>query len=175
MVPAGKLLVTLDDVEARAQVASAESGVKTAQAALDAADAQRNPGGAAGRRRGDRAGSAGAGPGATRSGCADQAGCDRRRRARRSDGRARERLETAQASLKAAEQSAQHRYSPARDCPRPGGTGTMPKQHWRRRSTSNRKPRIYAPIAGTIYTMDAAPSEYRRSRQIAAADGRPAP
>ena len=35
-VPAGKLLVTLDDVAARAQVASAESAVSSAQSALDA-------------------------------------------------------------------------------------------------------------------------------------------
>jgi HlyD family secretion protein len=36
-VPAGKLLLELDDVQARARVAAAESGVKAAQAALDAA------------------------------------------------------------------------------------------------------------------------------------------
>jgi HlyD family secretion protein len=36
-VPAGKLLLQLDDVQARSRVASAESGVKSAQAALDAA------------------------------------------------------------------------------------------------------------------------------------------
>jgi HlyD family secretion protein len=36
-VPAGKLLLQLDDVQARARVATAESGVKAAQAALDAA------------------------------------------------------------------------------------------------------------------------------------------
>lgn len=36
-VPAGKLLMVLDDVEARAREATAQSGVKTAQAALDAA------------------------------------------------------------------------------------------------------------------------------------------
>ncbi len=36
-VPAGKLLLQLDDVQARARVASAESGVKSAQAALDSA------------------------------------------------------------------------------------------------------------------------------------------
>ena len=34
--PAGKLLLVLDDVQARARVATAESGVKAAQAALDA-------------------------------------------------------------------------------------------------------------------------------------------
>ena len=37
MVAAGKLLMVLDDMEARARVASAESGVKAAQAALEAA------------------------------------------------------------------------------------------------------------------------------------------
>ena len=36
-VPAGKLLMMLDDVQARARLATAESGVKTAQAAVDAA------------------------------------------------------------------------------------------------------------------------------------------
>ena len=36
-VPKGKLLVVLDDVEARARLASAESGVKSAQAALESA------------------------------------------------------------------------------------------------------------------------------------------
>ena len=36
-VPAGKLLMVLDDVEARARLATAESGVKSAQAAVEAA------------------------------------------------------------------------------------------------------------------------------------------
>ena len=36
-VPAGKLLMVLDDVQARARLATAESGVKAAQAAVDAA------------------------------------------------------------------------------------------------------------------------------------------
>lgn len=36
-VPAGKLLLQLDDVEARAKLAAADSGVKSAQAALEAA------------------------------------------------------------------------------------------------------------------------------------------
>jgi HlyD family secretion protein len=36
-IPAGKLLLQLDDVQARSHVASAESGVKSAQAGLDAA------------------------------------------------------------------------------------------------------------------------------------------
>ena len=37
LVPAGKLLLELDDVQARARLASAESGVRAAQALLDAA------------------------------------------------------------------------------------------------------------------------------------------
>ena len=36
LVPAGKLLMQLDDIEARAKLATAESGVKAAQAALEA-------------------------------------------------------------------------------------------------------------------------------------------
>jgi HlyD family secretion protein len=36
-VPAGKLLLQLDDIQARSRVASAENGVKSAQASLDAA------------------------------------------------------------------------------------------------------------------------------------------
>ena len=36
-VPAGKVLMQLDDIDARAKLASAESGVKAAQAALEAA------------------------------------------------------------------------------------------------------------------------------------------
>ena len=36
-IPAGKVLLQLDDIQARSRVASAESGVKSAQAALDAA------------------------------------------------------------------------------------------------------------------------------------------
>ena len=36
-VPAGKLMMTLDDIEARARLATAQSGVKSAQAAVEAA------------------------------------------------------------------------------------------------------------------------------------------
>ena len=47
-VPAGKLLLVLDDVEARARLATAESGVKAAQAALGCGHPQRDPGTAPG-------------------------------------------------------------------------------------------------------------------------------
>ena len=82
LVHSGKLILTLDDVAARAQVASAESAVRTAQASLDAQPAQRHASRAAGIRRGGGAGSTGARSGATRHGRADQAGCDGSRGAR---------------------------------------------------------------------------------------------
>jgi HlyD family secretion protein len=126
----GKLLLTLDDVAARAQVASAESGVKTAQAnSLDAAmhnGTQAEQQAAAE----SRAGSAGAGPGATRSGRADQAG---RRSAApgRSGCGARSGWKPAQASLNAANKARQHRYSPER-LRAPRLRWPTLKQHWRR-------------------------------------------
>jgi HlyD family secretion protein len=72
-VPAGKVLLQLDDLQARARVASAESGVKTAQAALDAATHNGSGAGAAGcgcrsGARQDRSR-----PGQARPGCADPA------------------------------------------------------------------------------------------------------
>jgi HlyD family secretion protein len=45
-VAAGKLLMVLDDLQARARLATAESGVKAAQAAAGGGDPQRNPAGA---------------------------------------------------------------------------------------------------------------------------------
>ena len=134
-VPAGKLILKLDDVAARAQVASAESAVKTAQAALDAAThngTQAEQQASAAEIEQDRlardqaqhdldaltklAATGAAAPGEVAA--------------------ARSRLETAQASLNAAEESARHRYS------------------------------IYAPITGTIYTLDAAPSEYAEAGKL---------
>ncbi len=121
LVHSGKLILTLDDVAARAQVASAESAVRTAQASLDAAThngTQAEQQTSAAEVEQDRlardqaqhdldaltklAATGAAAPGEVAA--------------------ARERLESAQASLHAAEQSAQHRYSPAGDCSCPGCT-----------------------------------------------------
>ena len=158
LVPAGKLILTLDDVAARAQVASAESAVKTAQAALDAAihngtQAERQA--AAAEVDQDRlardqaqhdldaltrlAATGAAAPGEVTA--------------------ARERLDTAQASLHAAEQNANHRYSPneiarAQAALNDSEAALAAARHVEAQTS------IYAPITGTVYTMDAAPSQF---------------
>ena len=72
---------------------------------------------------------------------------------------AQERFATAQANLNAAEKSARHRYSPdeiarARAALNDAEAALAAAQHVEAQTS------IYAPIAGTIYTLDAAPSEY---------------
>jgi len=158
MVPAGKLILTLDDVTARAQVASAQSAVKTAQAAYDAAthngtQAERQAASAAVEQ--DRlardqaqhdldaltklASTGAAAPGEVTA--------------------ARERLDTAQANLNAAEQNAQHHYSPneigrALAALNDAEAALAEARHIEAQTV------IRAPITGTIYTMDAAPSQF---------------
>ena len=163
-VPAGKLILQLDDVAARAQVASAESAVKTAQAALDAAmhnGTQAEQQSAAAEIEQDRlnrdqaqhdldaltklAATGAAAPGEVAA--------------------ARERLATAQASLNAAEGNAQHRYSPdeiarARAALSDAEAALAAAQHVEAQTS------IYAPVAGTIYTLDAAPSEYAEAGKL---------
>ncbi len=164
VVPSGKLLLTLDDVEARSRVASAESGVTTAQAALDAA--MHN------------------GTQAERQAAAAEIEQDRLTRDQAqhnldaliklaatgaaSQGEviaAREQLETAQASLKAAEQNAQHRYSSNEVARARAALADAEAALAAARQVENQTS-IYAPIAGTIYTMDAAPGEYAEAGKL---------
>jgi len=157
-VPAGKLLVTLDDVAAKAQVATAESAVRSAEANLDAVTHN--------------------GTQAERQASASEIEQDRltRDQAQRdldaltklvaagaaAPGEvtaARSRLDTAQASLNAAEQSAHHRFSPddvarARAALADAQAALNAAQHIESQTV------IRAPIAGTIYSMDATPSEF---------------
>jgi len=164
VVPAGKLLVTLDDVVARSQLATAESGVKSAQTALDAT-----------MHNGSRE---------ERQAAEAQVEQDRlaRDQARHnldaitklaltgaaSQGEvtaAREQLETAQASLKAAEQNAQHRYSPD-EIARAQATLAQAEAALAAAQSIESQTSIHAPIAGTIYTMDAAPAQYVTPGQL---------
>ncbi len=157
-VPKGKLLIVLDDVAARAQVAAAESAVRTAQANLDAVthngtQAERQA--SAAEVEQDRlardqaqhdlealtqlAATGAAAPGEVTA--------------------ARERLQTAQASLDAAEQSAHHRYSTddlnrAQAALADAQAGLEAARHVEAQTS------YAAPIAGTIYTLDAAASGY---------------
>jgi HlyD family secretion protein len=164
VVPSGKLLLSLDDVEARSRVAAAESGVKTAQAALDAAKNN--------------------GTQAERQAAAAEMEQDRLTRDQAqhnldalmklaatgaaSQGEvtaAREQLETAQANFNAAEQTAQHRYSAdevarAQAALSDAEAALAAAQHIESQTS------IYAPIAGTVYTMDAARAEYSEAGKL---------
>src|SRR5579863_729845 len=111
-VPAGKLLMVLDDVQAQARLATAESGVKSAQAAMEAAthngtqEERQTASAETIRNQLER----------------DQARHDLDAIVKLNAAgaaspsevaAARQRLETAEASLHASQQSAQSRYSPA--------------------------------------------------------------
>ncbi len=157
-VAAGKLLITLDDVAARAQVASAESAVSSAQSALDAV---KNNGTQA-----ERQTSAGeiAQDRLTR----DQAQHDLdalnklATTGAAAPGEivaARARLDTAQASLNTAEQSAHHRYS-AGDVARAEAALAEAQAALAAAQHIESQTEIRAPIAGTIYSMDASQSEF---------------
>jgi HlyD family secretion protein len=157
-VPAGKLLVTLDDVAARAQVAAAESAVSSAQANLDAVTHN--------------------GTQAERQASASEIEQDRLTRDQAQHDldaltklvaagaaapgevtAARSRFDTAQASLNAAEQSAHHRFSSgdvarAQAALADAQAALSAAQHVESQTV------IRAPITGTIYNMDATPSEF---------------
>jgi len=157
-VVAGKLLLLLDDVQARAREASAESGVKSAQAALEAA---------------------------THNGTQQErqmaAADETRARLERDEARrdldvltklnstgaasqnevaaARQRLETAEANLHALEQTAISRYSPAeveraRAALADAQAGLVAAREVVAQTV------VRAPASGTVYSVDAAPTEY---------------
>lgn len=164
LVHSGKLILQLDDVAARAQVASAESGVKTAQATLDAAT-----------HNGTQAEQQTASAEVDQDRLArDQAQHDLDALTRlASTGAAsssevtaaRERLQTAQASLNAAQQSSQHRYSPgeiarAQAALNDAEAALAAARHIEAQTA------IYAPVTGTIYTMDAALSQYTEAGKL---------
>jgi HlyD family secretion protein len=163
-VSAGKLLIKLDDVQAQAQVASAQSAVKTAQAVLYAAThngSQAEQQAAAAEVEQDRlalsqaqqnlnaliklAAAGAAAPGEVTA--------------------ARSRLDTAQASLQAAQTSAQDRYAPvdvarAQAAVADAQAALAAAQHVAAQTT------IYAPVAGTVYMMDADPSTYAEQGKL---------
>ncbi len=163
-VRAGQLILTLDDVAARAQVASAESAVKAAQASYDAAthngtQAERQA--SAAEMEQDRlaleqaqrgldaltklAATGAAAPGEVAA--------------------ARARLDAARASLHATEQTAQHRYS-ASDIARAQAALKDAQAALAAAQHTEAQTSIYAPITGTIYTMDAAPQEYEETGKL---------
>jgi HlyD family secretion protein len=157
-VPAGKALLQLDDIEARARVASAENGVKTAQAALDSATHN--------------------GSGAERQAAAAEvarARIDRDQAKRDLDAltrlkatgaasasevaAAQQRLDTAEASLTAAEQNTHNRYAPA-DVARAQAALADAQAGLAAAQDVLAKTTPHAPAAGTVYSLGVARSDF---------------
>ncbi len=157
-VPAGKLLIELDTVDARARVATAESGLKAAQATLDAALQN----GTLEQRQASQAD-------ITR-GRLDAAQAQRNLDAllklnatgaasASEVASARQQLATAQASLSAAQTSSQSRYSPA-EIERARAAVTDAEANAAAARQQLAQLTIRAPIAGTVYTLDAHPTGF---------------
>jgi len=158
LVPAGKLLMQLDDVDARARVATAESGLKTAQAAFEAASqngtlAQRQATAAEiERARIDR----------------DQAQHDLdaliklQATGAASAGEvdaARQRLLALQNAFQASQQSAANRYAPA-DIARARAAVADAEANLAAAQQVLAQTNVVAPIAGTVYTVNCGRTEF---------------
>jgi len=163
-VRAGKLLLKLDDAQAAAQVAAAESGVKTAEAALYVATHN----------------------GTLAEQQASQAELEQDRLARdqaqhdldaltqlASSGAAapgevtaaRERLQTAEASLAAAQQTSQGRYAPV-DVARAQAALAHARAALAAAQHLEAQTAYYAPIAGTVYDLDASAREFAEQGKL---------
>jgi HlyD family secretion protein len=163
-VPAGKLLVELDGVEARARVASAESAVKAAQVELDAAthngtQEQQQASAAEIEREKLQVAQEQHGLDALAGLAATGAASPSEVTA------ARQRLAVAQSGLAASEKSAKSRYSVnevsrAQAALADAEAGLAAAQHVEAQTS------IRAPVAGTVYSMDAAPSEFEEAGKL---------
>jgi HlyD family secretion protein len=157
-VPAGKLLMELDDVQARARLAAAESGVKTAQAALEAATHN--------------------GTQAEQQMAAADVAADRLNRDQAQQAlealiqlnstgaasasevaAARQRLESAEAALHAADLSATSRYSPAEMARAQAALNDAETSLAAARQVED-ETSYRAPVAGTVYSVDAMASDF---------------
>jgi HlyD family secretion protein len=150
-VPAGKLLLVLDDVQARARVATAESGVKAAQASVEAAT-----------HNGTQQERHAAAAETTRARLSrDQARRDldalvnlkKTGAASASEvADAQQRLDAAEASLHEANQSAKSRYSPAEVAKAQAELADAEANLEAARQVVAQTS-IHAPIAGTVYSL----------------------
>lgn len=163
-VTAGKVLVVLDDVEARAHVAAAESGVKSAQAMLEAAThngTQEQQQGAAAeinRARIDR----------------DQAQHDLnalqklKAAGAASAGEvtaAQQRLESANAALQAAQATSTNRYSPAEVARAKAALNDAEAALAAARDVES-KTTVRAPIDGTVYNVNVKPTDFVETGKV---------
>jgi HlyD family secretion protein len=163
-VPAGKLLLQLDDVQARAHVAAAESGVKAAQAILDAAThngtLQERQGAAADLARAhiDRDQARSSLDALIRLKSAGAASASE-------VAAAQERLDTAEAALHAAEQSSQSRYAPS-DVARAQAALAEAEAGLAAAQNVEANTAPHAPFAGTVYSLNAGRSEFAEEGKL---------
>jgi HlyD family secretion protein len=164
LVPAGKLLLQLDDVEARARVASAESAVKAAQAALEAitqngtveqrqaaaADVARNK---LERDQAQRDLAALTKLSATGASSPSEIAA------------AQQRLATAEANLQASEQSVQSRYSPA-ELARAKAALADAEANRQAAQSILAQTTVHAPVAGTVYSLNAGATEFAEAGKL---------
>jgi HlyD family secretion protein len=164
VVAAGKLLMVLDDVQARAHLASAESGVKAAQAALEAAthngsQQERQMSAADGTRARLERDEARRGLDAltklNSTGAASQ----------NEVAEARQRLDAAEANLHALDQGANNRYSPA-EIERARSALTDAEASLAAARQVVAQTVVYAPAAGTVYSLDAARTEFAEEGKL---------
>ena len=157
-VAAGKLLMVMDDLQARARVASAESGVKAAQAALEAAthngtlEQQQASSAEMTRARIDR----------------DQAQRDLNALTKLNGtgaasasevASARQRLESATAALDASQTSARNRYSPSEVARAQAALNDAEASLAAARDAES-KTTVRATVAGTVYNVNAKPTDF---------------
>ena len=157
-VPAGKVLLQLEDLQARARVASAENGVKTAQSALDAAThngsgAERQAAAAdLARARIDRDQDKHDLDALTRLKAAGAASASE-------VAAAQQRLDSAEASLTAAEQNTHNRYAPT-DVTRAQAALADAEAGLAAAQDVLAKTTPHAPAAGTVYSLNVARSDF---------------
>jgi HlyD family secretion protein len=164
VVEAGKVLAVLDDVDARARVATAESGVKSAQASLEAAthngtlEQQQASAADIARARLDR----------------DQAERDLNALVKLNAtgaasasevAGAKQRLASATATLDAAESSSRNRYSPA-EIERARAALADAQANLAAARVTEEKMTVRAPMAGTVYSMDVQPTSFVESGKL---------
>lgn len=163
-VPAGKVLLQLDDLQARARVAAAESGVKTAQAALDAAlqngSLQERQASASdlARARIDRDQARSSFDALTQLKATGAASASE-------VAAAQERLDTAEATLRAADEGSHSRYAPA-DIERAKAALGDAEAALAAAEEIESETAPRAPFAGTIYSLNAGRSEFAEEGKL---------
>lgn len=163
-VPAGKVLLVLDDMQARARLASAESGVKTAQAALEAATQN----GTLEQRQANSAEIArerldveqaqrnlDALTKLSQTGAASPSEVNS----------AKQQLSSAQAALSASETSGKGRYSPAEVARAQAALSDAEANAAAARQVVEQAS-YRAPIAGTVYSIDTRPTEFAEQGKV---------